>query len=163
LRLRRAIDAAQEKMYDGEHPEAVLAWDTILRQWPEYAPGFYWRAFSYHALTYNQQSQYEYRDYLRLALQDIDRAIALSEQPIGDYYNLRSDIYASIGDDTYVRSGYEGYMSLALENRSRALSWGPKTHSVPVAPVYLVASGGARKALPISSAPTPAIEGGDRQ
>ena len=31
------IDAAQEKMYDGDHPEAVLAWDTILRQWPEYA------------------------------------------------------------------------------------------------------------------------------
>jgi tetratricopeptide (TPR) repeat protein len=156
------IDAAKEQMYAGNHPEAVLAWDTILRQWPEYAPGLYWRAFSYHALTYNQQSQYEYREYLRLAVEDIDRAIALSEQPIGDYYNLRSDIYASIGDDTYVRSGYEGYMSLAFENRSRAVALGTED---PIAyrllPVYLVASGRCQEGLAEARRQLRAIEGGD--
>jgi tetratricopeptide (TPR) repeat protein len=151
-----------EYMYDGNHAAAVVAWDDIVRQWPEYGPGYYWRAYSYRWMTANQQSQYEYEEYLRLALQDIDRAIALSELPSGDYYSLRSEIYEAIAADTEPRTMYEALQDLSYENLARAVMLGTGD---PVAyrgiPGSLVGAGRCQEALTEAKRQLRAIEPSD--
>jgi tetratricopeptide (TPR) repeat protein len=68
----------------------------------------------------------EFDEYLRLALQDIDQAIELSNGQNGDYFRLRSFIYDTIASNTEPRDTYQGLQVLALENLQRAVDIGTR-------------------------------------
>lgn len=110
--------------YYGNWAASVLAWDEILRAAPEYAPGYYWRGKSYFLLTQDLTSMSEYEEYVRLGLQDADRAVLLDGGITGDYYHLRGSLYLSRASIEEFRTPLEYYSGIAVDNLERAQAAG---------------------------------------
>jgi tetratricopeptide (TPR) repeat protein len=141
------IEGAMRYAYNGNWAASVLAWDEILRTAPDYAPGYYWRGKSYFNMTFDQRYLDEYGEYVRLGLQDADRAIQL-DADTGDYYFLRAQLYVSLAAMEDFRSTYELYSRVASENTKRALAAGVSDPAASVVlPAQLLAAGRCQESL----------------
>ena len=124
LKAMADIERAYALMEEEDYAQAVLAWDTVLRQLPEYGEGYYARARAYLNLTGNQRSEDEYRDYLHRALEDVNRAMALEHFVTGDHYYSWYEIYDALANIEPLRVDRDPLFELALENLRMAVALG---------------------------------------
>jgi tetratricopeptide (TPR) repeat protein len=148
--------------HEGDWLGCVLAWDDILRSYPDYGDGYYGRSVCYLGMARGQRSLAEFEDYIRQALEDIDRAIALSDEVTGDYYYQRFRVY----DDWSSAGGSASFAlvrkQLALENLQQALARGtgwPTAHRS--LPLCMIVAGHCAEGLAEAQRLLDAIEPGD--
>jgi len=111
-----------------KYAEAVLAWDDVLRQLPEYGEGYYQRANVEMKLMGNQRIQNEFRALLDQAHEDIDLAIALSPVVTGDHFYTRFLVLNSLALDEPFFVDRKPIWLIGLENLKRSLALG---NSIP--------------------------------
>jgi tetratricopeptide (TPR) repeat protein len=119
------LGQANMLMQQQQYAEAILCWDDILTQVPEYADGYYQRAQGYQKLTNNQRIQSEYLDYLTHALEDLNQAILLSPE-VGDYYFARYEVEYALGNNELYRVDTNFWYELAYRDINLANQFGTK-------------------------------------
>jgi len=147
---------------DQDWAACVLAWDEVLRSYPDYGEGYYYRSMCYLGLLDNQRVMADYEAYLSHALEDIDRAIALGESVTGDYYYLRYRAYDDMAVNRATVTERLAAFGLALENLQRALALGtgsPLAHRS--LPACLIAAGHCQEGLSEAQRLLDAIRPGD--
>jgi tetratricopeptide (TPR) repeat protein len=78
----------------------------------------------------HQRSEFEFEEYLRQALADIDQAIALRADS-GDYYVLRRELLGHLALQQYYDVDVQHIMKYVLENTSAALNLGANLGEYP--------------------------------
>jgi tetratricopeptide (TPR) repeat protein len=147
---------------EGDWPGCVLAWDDILNDYPDFSEGYYRRSDCYVQMARRQRSFAEFEGYIQQALQDIDHAIALGGDQIGNYYFQRYRVYENWAGAGGAIAERLPLQQLALENLQQALASGtgsPVAHrSLPYA---LINAGQCPEALAEAQRLLDAIEPGD--
>ncbi len=153
---------AEHLGHERDWPGCVLAWDGILRSYPDHGEGYFLRSICYMEMAREQRSLAEFEEYIRQALEDIDRAIALNDDVTGDYYYQRYRVY----DNWMAAEGSAelrlSLSQLGLENLQQALAAGvgsPTAHRS--LPLSLVAAGQCAEGLAEARRLLDAIEPGD--
>lgn len=118
------IERAMSYMEQEDFAQAVVLWDEILSDLPEFADGYYQRAKTYLGLLRNQRFEAEYVAYLNLGFQDVDQAIALSPSSPGNYFLARHDYYDRWAGISEYRVDMEWNWNLALDNIRMAAALG---------------------------------------
>ncbi len=109
------IDRALYLMKNEKYAEALLIWDEVIADVPEYANAYYQRGLCYLGLTDNQRYLEEYYTYAKLAYDDFTTAIEIAP-PHGDYYGkLNLAIDAIIGSTGELASDINPYLQESLE------------------------------------------------
>ena len=102
----------------------------MIEKYPEMDEPYYLRAASYNALTKQQRSLAEYKDYLYRALEDINQAIAI-RQDKGDYYMVREWLLDSLSGNYEYHIDQVHISKLAAENSKMALDLGTTVDDYP--------------------------------
>lgn len=102
-----------------DYAAAIVAWDAILAQVPEYADGYFRRAANYVALLQNQRILEEYLTYNQQALADLNQAIAL-DASVGEYFLWRYEVEANLAGVAYYRVEQDYWHNLALADARQA-------------------------------------------
>jgi tetratricopeptide (TPR) repeat protein len=121
---QKDIDSATQLMQEEKYGEALIAWDDVLTQVPEFGDGHYQRAQAYLQLLGNNRYLDEYIGNVRAALDDIDQAITLEPVTNGDHFYIRYVLYGRLADVTDWRVDNERLRSIALENLRMAVANG---------------------------------------
>ncbi len=125
--LTRQADSYLDR---GNYGQALLLWDRIIARDPENHYAYYRRASTYLELIGNQRSQEEFEEYNYRVIADMDQAIALAPEPIGDYFYARFCAYDNLSGLVEYRADFEILAEVALENMELAFQF---THSRPFA------------------------------
>jgi tetratricopeptide (TPR) repeat protein len=144
LILARAdIEEARRLTDQEQYAEAVLAWDRVLEQVPEFGEGHYSRARCYLGFWENQRFAEEALANLRSALADLDQAIALGPVVPGEYYLQRANVFDDLASMTHLRVDATSLMQLAVENLRMAIALGV-TEVANDLPIFMILSGDCR-------------------
>jgi tetratricopeptide (TPR) repeat protein len=122
--LEPEIRIAEALCLQCDYELAIPRWDEILQQLPDYASGYLQRSWAYLGLARKGRVYEAARENTIHALDDIDAAIALGNQGMGDYYLSRYDVYAEWVVLEEMWSDREPLARLALENLQMALALG---------------------------------------
>jgi tetratricopeptide (TPR) repeat protein len=133
--LEDEIRAAETLCLQCDYEQAISTWDGILRQVPDYGPGYRQRARAYLGLTQGERVYEVALENALHALNDIDTAIAIGDQVTGDYFLTRHDVYSELGVLEEIWADRQPLNRLALENLRMALALG---NSDPMSPRGLV-------------------------
>src|SRR3990172_4477882 len=82
-------NTARQLMHDQHYAEAIETWTKVIDAAPEDHAAYYGRASSYLRLTRGLRDRDLVIEYSQSALDDADRALALSPELNGDYYLAR--------------------------------------------------------------------------
>ena len=110
-------------MNDGKFSEAILYWDQVIEDIPEYADAYYFRGFCYLELTQNQRFLEEYLDYGRKAYDDFNTAINLNPYQ-GIYYFKRVAAIQKILSEQVFITDMDPYYDQILEDTLEAYALG---------------------------------------
>jgi len=130
LAAKSEVAQAEALTTQEKYAEAVLAWDDVLRQVPEYGEGYYQRARVGLELMGNQRIQSEYHALVEQAHQDIDLAIGLSPVASGDHFYTRFLILDRLAGEEPFFVDRKQIWLVGLENLKRSLALGT---SIPFA------------------------------
>ena len=153
---------AEHLGHERDWPGCVLAWDDILRSYPDHGEGYFFRSICYMEMARGQRSLAEFEDYIRQALEDIDRAIALNDNVTGDYYYQRYRVYDNWSAAEGSAALRLSLSQLSLENLQQALAAGtgsPTAHRS--LPACMVTAGHCAEGLTEAQRLFDAIEPGD--
>lgn len=117
------INEAISLMNDEKYSEAILYWDQVIKNVPEYADAYYFRGICYMKLTKNQRFLEEYLDYGRKAYDDFTAAIDLNPHQ-GDYYSKRVDALEAIKNEQDFINDQVPYFDQILEDVLEAYALG---------------------------------------
>ena len=123
-------DTARQLMHDQLYAEAIETWNKAIRLAPEDHAALYGRAFSYLRLTRGLRDRDLVIEYSQSALDDAQRALALSPELDGYYFLARAWAFENLGSAAFKRVDRDRLNEVALENTLVGLAL---PHSDPLA------------------------------
>jgi tetratricopeptide (TPR) repeat protein len=109
-------DTARQFMHDQHYADAIETWTKVIDAAPEDHAAHYGRAFSYLRLTRGLADRDLVVEYSLSALEDAQRALALSPELNGDYYLARAWAFENLGLAADKRVDRDRLNGIALEN-----------------------------------------------
>jgi tetratricopeptide (TPR) repeat protein len=124
------VGLARQQMHAQSYREAVETWTKVIQGAPEDHAAYYERAFSYLRLTRGLRDRDLVIEYSQSALDDVQRALALSPELNGDYFLARAWAFENLGSAAFKRVDRDRLNEIALENTLTGLAL---PHSDPLA------------------------------
>ena len=141
------VTAAMSTMESENFERAIELWGDILQDDPTNHEAYYQRAFAYLKLTEGLGLLDQYIDHSLAAIADSDRAIALSPEPVGDYYMARSWAFENLGSVAVNRVDQDRLWEVGLENYLIGQSLPTRSPILTGPAVFLVRLGRCEEAL----------------
>ena len=124
------VALARQQMHEQRYREAIATWTKVIDAAPEDHAAYYGRAFSYLRLTRGLRDRDLVIEYSQSALDDAQRALALSPELDGDYFLARAWAFENLGSAAFKRVDRDRLNEIALENTLVGLAL---PHSDPLA------------------------------
>jgi len=124
------VALARQQMHAQRYREAIATWTKVIDAAPEDHAAYYGRAFSYLRLTRGLRDRDLVIEYSQSALDDAQRALALSPELDGDYFLARAWAFENLGSAAFKRVDRDRLNEIALENTLVGLAL---PHSDPLA------------------------------
>ena len=110
------VALARQQMHEQSYREAIETWTRVIDAAPEDHAAYYGRASSYLRLTRGLRDRDLVIEYSQSALDDAQRALALSPELNGDYFLARAWAFENLGSAAFKRVDRDRLNEIALEN-----------------------------------------------